>query len=67
MNDMNDEDKINFILNMAKLQGVATASVKDGTIIALNKEKLDALFAKNPDQPMLVIFSKRPTSADAAN
>ena len=67
MNDMNDEDKISFILNMAKLQGIATASVKDGTIIALNKEKLDALFAKNPDQSTLVIFSKRPTSSDTAN
>ena len=64
---MNNEDKINFILNMAKLQGVATASVKDGTIIALNKEKLVALFAKNPDQSTLVIFSKRPTASDATN
>ena len=64
---MNDDDKINYLLNIAKLQGVATATVKDGTMIALNKEKINEIFAKNPDNSTLLIFSKLPTSADAAN
>jgi hypothetical protein len=64
---MNDDDKINYLMNIAKLQGVATCTVKNGTIIALDKEKINEIFAKNPGRETLVIFSKLPSMADAAN
>lgn len=64
---MNDDENINFLLNMAKLRGVATATVKDGTMIVLDKERINAIFAEHPDDKTLIIFAKQPTIADAAN
>ena len=61
------DQKIQNAVSMAELNGIATISTDDSTIIVLNKERINELFAKNNTKKNIVIISKRPTIKDAAN
>ncbi len=57
-NDKEYEDKIEFMVETAKLQGAAAMSVSDGTVLLFNRKHLMELLEKQPNSEMVSVFVK---------
>ena len=58
MNDKEDDQDVEYLLEMCELEGVSAATVSDGHILVFKRRKLQELLDKN-DGDIVTIFVKR--------
>lgn len=54
------ENEIDYLLKLVELQGIACATVSDGHIILIKREKLLAILEQTKDKDTVSLFIKRP-------